>query len=535
LLYEYLFVYLHDICLDMIAKILSSSGSFNGVSYNEHKNDKGQSELLVAKNFDGLDVNATKQDYKDYLKAYAKTNETVKKPQFHATISCKEREYSFEELKDIAEQWVNKMGYGQQPYLIYGHNDTDNNHVHIVSVRVDSNGKKIDHNFEKLRSQRVLNEIMKLDYKEQMEKDYKNYTSYNFSSVQQFKLLFENAGWKVAEKDGKIQFSKGGEQRKAVDKSAIEELIKNNSSVPDEQRTKQIKALLHKYKEGLTHTELKDLMKSKFGIDLIFHTGKGHTTPYGYTVIDHSGRNVYKGSELLNIKELLVTPERENKIKACSTLVETLLNTPKINFEAFKTDLSKLGYKIDTQGKIYLTGEKQALFSLNKDDLKMLRYNSRLHEAGKFNARSRGEALILSKLFFVKASDITVDNKERDINTVLYYRDMMNSYLNNTGDIKQVMADKNITFMQMGKDLYLIDSNNKEIISNNDLNVSFSQSQEQEAVRVLDSDRLNDFDLEKNHKVANGVGLIDALSDFLDQNYNGQEDRKRKKKQDRSQ
>ena len=347
--------------------------------------------------------------------------------------------------------------------------------------------------------------------------------------------MFENAGWKVAERDGKIQFSKGGEERKTVDKSTVEELIKNKTSVPDEQRTKQIKALLHKYKEGLTHTELKDLMKSKFGIDLIFHTGKGHTTPYGYTVIDHSGRSVYKGSELLNIKELLVTPEREQKIKACSNLVETLLNTPKLNFEDFKADLGKVGYNINTQGKIYLKGEKQALFSLNKDDLKTLRYNSRLKEADKFNARSRGEALLLSKLFFVKAEDITVNEKDRDINTILHYRDMMNSYLSNTNDIKQVLADKNITFMQMGKDLYLIDSNNKEVISNKDLNISFSHSQEQEAIRVLDSDRLNDFDMDKNHKVANGVGLIDTLSEFLDQNYNGQEDRKRKRKQDRSQ
>lgn len=518
----------------MIAKILSSSSSFNGVAYNEKKNDKGQSELLVAKNFD-LKDSATKKDYKDYLQAFARINEKVTNPQFHATISCKGREYSFEELKEIAEKWTEKMGYGNQPYLIYGHGDTDNNHVHIVSVRVDSTGKKIDHNFEKLRSQRVLNEIMKLDYKEQMEKDYKNYSSYNFSTVQQFKLLFENAGWKVAEKDGKIQFSKGGEERKTVDKSTVEELIKNRTSVPDEQRTKQIKALLHKYKEGLTHTELKDLMKSKFGIDLIFHTGKGHTTPYGYTVIDHSGRNVYKGSELLNIKELLVTPEREQKIKACSNLVETLLNTPKLNFEDFKADLGKVGYNINTQGKIYLKGEKQALFSLNKDDLKMLRYNSRLKEADKFNARSRGEALLLSKLFFVKADDITVSTKDRDINTILHYRDMMNSYLSNTDDIKQILADKNITFMQMGKDLYLIDSENKEVISNNDLLINFSHSQEQEAVRVLDSDRLNDFDMDKNHKVANGVGLIDTLSEFLDQNYNGQEDRKRKKKQDRSQ
>jgi hypothetical protein len=514
----------------MIAKILTSSSSFAGVAYNERKNEKGQSELLVAKNFD-LNESATKKDYKDYLIAMAGINQHVKKPQFHATISCKGREYSFEELKDIAEQWTDKMGYGKQPYLIYAHSDTANNHVHIVSVRVDENGKKISDSYENLRSQRVLNEIMKFDYSQKAERDFKNFSSYNFSTVAQFKLLFENAGWNVAEKDGKIFVNKGGEQRKTIEKSLINDLINNNVNVPvpDEQRAKQISALLHKYKEGLTHTELKDLMKSKFGIDLIYHTGKDHTTPYGYSVIDHSGRKVYKGSDLVNIKELLVTPERENKITACSALVEMLLNSPK-SFEAFKTELQGLGYNIDTKGKIYIKGEKQGLFSLNKEDLKMLRYNSRKNEAGKFNVTSRGEAVILSKLFFVRANDIPINNKDRDINTVLFYRDMMNSYLSTSGDIKQVMTDKNITFLQMGKELYLIDSSNKEIINNNDLNIYFN-SRELEAIRLLDSDRLNDFDIEKEHKVASGIGLIDTLSEFLDQNFNGQEDRKRKRKQ----
>ena len=143
----------------MVAKILSSSSSFNGVSYNEKKNEKGQSELLSAKNFD-LKDNATKQDYKEVLKLYAKGNKNLSSPQFHATISCKEREYTFEELKNIAEKWVDKMGYGKQPYLIFGHGDTDNNHVHIVSVRVDSNGKTISDKFEKLRAQQAINEIM---------------------------------------------------------------------------------------------------------------------------------------------------------------------------------------------------------------------------------------------------------------------------------------------------------------------------------------------------------------------------------------
>ena len=116
----------------MIAKILSSSTTFNAVEYNEKKDERGQSELLVAKNFGGLEDNPSKAVFKKYFKAYAMTNTNVKNPQFHATISTKKREHDFDQLAKIGEQWIEKMGYGKQPYIIYGHSDTANNHVHIV-------------------------------------------------------------------------------------------------------------------------------------------------------------------------------------------------------------------------------------------------------------------------------------------------------------------------------------------------------------------------------------------------------------------
>jgi hypothetical protein len=514
----------------MIAKILNSSSSFSGVAYNEKKNEKGQSELLVAKNFD-LNESATKKDYKDYLTAMAGLNEKVKNSQFHATISCKGRENSFEQLKDIALQWIEKMGYGNQPFLIYAHNDTANNHIHIVSVRVNENGQKIDHNFEKLRSQRALNEIMKLDYSKKAEQDFKTFSSYSFSTVAQFKMLFEQAGWALAEKDEKIHLIKGGECRKKIDKKQINKMIKNNVSTLDTNRAKQITALLHKYREGLTHTQLKSLMKSKFGIDMIYHTGKDHTAPFGYSLIDHSGRRVYKGSDLVNIKDLLANPERDGKIKTCSALVETIVNnTLNPDFDNFKKEMNALGYKVDAKGKIYIIGEKTALFSLSRKELNKIQYNSRLNQANQYSAGSRGEAGVLSKLFFVKANDISIQDKQRNISTTLYYSEMMKSYLENSSNMQEVMKSKNISLMQMDNDLYLIDTSNKEVVSNRDLNINFGR--DLDFVRILDADRFGEFNLNEHSQVANGIGLIDALDEFLNQSFGGEQDRKRKRHHD---
>ena len=54
-------------------------------------------------------------------------------------------------------------------------------------------------------------------------------------------------------------------------------------------------------------------MKDKFGINLVFHTGKGHTKPYGYTLIDYRNKRVLKGGEVMDLKELLVEPNKQAK------------------------------------------------------------------------------------------------------------------------------------------------------------------------------------------------------------------------------
>lgn len=157
---EYLFVYLRCEVINMVVVVLKAATSFAGIDYNERKNEEGKSELLVAENFAMNPDNLKKSDYIAYMESVCRTNPAVKAKQFHAVISCKGREYSAEDLKNVALQYINKMGYGNNPYMIYFHSDTENNHVHIVSTRVQKNGQKVKDNMEAVRSQKVINPIL---------------------------------------------------------------------------------------------------------------------------------------------------------------------------------------------------------------------------------------------------------------------------------------------------------------------------------------------------------------------------------------
>ena len=150
----------------MIVKLMKPAGAnFPGVDYNDKKIDKGKGELTLMKNFPSfINENSNKQQVRDYLKAISKSNK-VQKPQFHVVISTKFQEHSKEELTMIAEDFMEILGYGQQPYIVVFHNDTENNHIHLVSTRVDKQtGKKINDSYEKLKAQKALAQVMEKRY-----------------------------------------------------------------------------------------------------------------------------------------------------------------------------------------------------------------------------------------------------------------------------------------------------------------------------------------------------------------------------------
>ena len=65
------------------------------------------------------------------------------------------------EMANIAQAYMERLGYGNQPYVIVKHEDIDRHHVHIVSVNVDEKGKRIDKDFLFRRSERIRKKLEK--------------------------------------------------------------------------------------------------------------------------------------------------------------------------------------------------------------------------------------------------------------------------------------------------------------------------------------------------------------------------------------
>lgn len=261
----------------MIAHILEKpSRTFAGVKYNTNKVERNTGELMLIANFGAIQAlsNPRPQDLVNYLLMISAQNKGITNTQFHAVISATGRNYSKQELTKVAVMWMKEMEYGEQPYLIVFHKDTENNHVHVVSSRVGKDGKQVDRDYEHVRAVRNINKVLGYDFAMQ----------YRFSTTAQFYLVLENQGFLG---------------RDYLNEEKFQKRIKNYK--PDKARIAELKGLFMIHKADADFVRQ---MKTQYGLDVIFHSSEGKT-PYGYSVIDHSTKQVFKGSEILNLKILL--------------------------------------------------------------------------------------------------------------------------------------------------------------------------------------------------------------------------------------
>ena len=283
------------------------------------------------------------ESFRPYLEANRRTINTV----FHTSLNPSPvDELTDEQLRDITREYMERMGYGNQPYIVFKHKDISREHLHIVSLRVDERGRKLPHDFEARRSMEILRDLerkyglhpsikgeeqadrlglRKVNYKEGNVKQQISSVvrsclrNYNCSSYGEFRTLLERFNISVEERTGTIDGRdyagviygaltddgygigtpfKSSKIGKDVGYNVLQKYYgKSKAALKEESALDRLRQTVRDAMSPRnTRDEFRQLLKAD-GIDTIFRINPVGRI-YGVTFIDHNDGIVANGSVL---------------------------------------------------------------------------------------------------------------------------------------------------------------------------------------------------------------------------------------------
>jgi len=145
----------------MIAKIGRGKSMFGALSYNMDKVKNNTATVLAGqKIIESPDGTFTIPQISNSFQTYLAANRKTEKPIVHISLNPDpDDKVSDSDYKAIAKDYMKQMGYGEQPFILFKHNDIERSHIHIVTVCVDEDGRKISDTFEKRRSMAACREL----------------------------------------------------------------------------------------------------------------------------------------------------------------------------------------------------------------------------------------------------------------------------------------------------------------------------------------------------------------------------------------
>lgn len=145
----------------MVAKITSPARIIAALNYNEKKVKEGKAECLHAS---GYLRGAGEMNFYQKLEGFERLNAlnsraTTKTLHISLNFDPSEKIQN-ERLIAIASDYMEKIGFGSQPWLVYRHKDAGHPHIHIVTTTIQDNGKRIDtYNIGRNQSEKARKEI----------------------------------------------------------------------------------------------------------------------------------------------------------------------------------------------------------------------------------------------------------------------------------------------------------------------------------------------------------------------------------------
>ncbi|RYD98990.1 MAG: relaxase [Sphingobacteriales bacterium] len=335
----------------MVAVISTGHSVRRILNYNENKVREGCAQCIGEGNYPTAveDMDFTMK--LNRLVRQNALNANVKRNSVHISLNFDPSEqYPAEKLMEIARNYMEKTGFGQQPYLVYEHHDAGHPHIHLISVKVRSDGSRIDmQNMGRNQSEKARKEIEQVfglvkaqgrntksgavlqpvaagraEYgKTQSKKALAGVLqyiipAYQYTSLAQLNAVLGlynvkadrgNTGSRIFQSGGlvyRILDSNGkpvGVSIKASDfpmkptLAFLENKFKANERVSLFEKKKIRNAVDLAFIKSRPSLERLAALLKKDGIDMVVRKGEKDII-YGITYVDHNTRCVYNGSEL---------------------------------------------------------------------------------------------------------------------------------------------------------------------------------------------------------------------------------------------
>ena len=301
-----------------------------------------------------------------------KTGKT-KKPVLHISLNPHPDDRLTEQQYEIlAREYLEKLGFGEQPFIIYKHEDIDRHHIHIVTVNVNEQGKRLNQDFLFRRSKKITTEleekynlhkaqrekitpdmpIKKVDPSGDIKRQVANTVKmvgmrYKFQTLGEYNAVLSLYNIRCEQTDGRVNgreyhglvyFATDDEGKVIANPFKASRLGKFASRTAIDSRFEKAKDKIdvaptrNRVADVLSHATDKADFTAKLkncGIDVVFrYTDEGRI--YGVTFIDHNTMTVLNGSRLGKQFSANALNERFNNPQAQPTNDVPVPDTPDI-------------------------------------------------------------------------------------------------------------------------------------------------------------------------------------------------------------
>lgn len=326
----------------MVAKISIGSSLYGALAYNGEKINEARGRILGSNKIvippDGqARIARMVEDFKSFMPKMGRT----KKPVLHISLNPHpDDRLTDQDFEILAREYMEKLGFGDQPFVIYKHEDIDRHHIHIVTVNVNEQGKRLNQAFLFRRSKAITNEleekyglhkaqrervspdapIKKLDPSGDIKRQVQNTVKlvgmrYKFQTLGEYNAVLSLYNIRCEPTDGRVNgreyhglvyfaMNDNGETistplkasrlGKFASRAAVEGRFERAKQSIDVKPTKR--AVASVIAESSGKDDFISRLKDK-GIDLVLRTNESGRI-YGVTFVDHSTQTVLNGSRL---------------------------------------------------------------------------------------------------------------------------------------------------------------------------------------------------------------------------------------------